>query len=67
MNILKEYPNTFFIGEDWLNSEERLDNQEWDSVMNYPFRFALIRYLKEDELDEGWISDRLTSLYVRYS
>ncbi len=66
MHLTKKHPHAFFIGEDWLNSHERLDAQEWDSTMNYPFRFALLRYFNEDNLNEDWISDRLTSLYLRY-
>ena len=66
-DLLKKHPDAFFIGEDWLTSEKRLDNYQWDSLMNYPFRYALGRYIKEDNKDSKWISERLSSLYVRYN
>lgn len=59
-------PAVVLIGEDWLNSESRLSSGEWDSVMNYPFRLALI---EEKEGDKGavWLAERLNGLLMRYS
>lgn len=65
--LLKKHPESYFIGEDWMNSEHRLGNYQWDSVMNYPFRFNVMRYFEDDKKDSKWISDRLNALYVRYT
>lgn len=64
--LLEKYPEQFFIGEDWLNSEKRLDKSQWDSIMNYPFRFALMQYFEDDNYDSKWIADRLSGVFVRY-
>lgn len=64
--LLSKYPDSYFIGEDWMNSYKRLDNYQWDSVMNYPFRFSLLKYFDDDKKDSKWIGDRLNALYVRY-
>ncbi len=65
--LLKKHSNCFFIGEDWLTSEKRLGNYQWDSLMNYPFRYAMMKYFQDDSKDAKWISNRLSSLYTRYS
>jgi glycosidase len=57
-------PACVLIGEDWLNSESRL-GPEWDSVMNYPFRLALLRF-REEGHDATWLADRLNGLLMRY-
>lgn len=65
-NLLLLNKDIFFIGEDWLNTVARLDNSQWDSVMNYPFRYALLKYLTNDDVSNEWFSNRLNSLFVRY-
>ena len=65
-NLLSINKDIFFIGEDWLNTVSRLDNSQWDSVMNYPFRYALLKYLTNNEVSNEWFSNRLNSLFVRY-
>lgn len=54
------------IGEDWLNSESRLSSSEWDSVMNYPFRYSLQRFYCEPGHDASWLADELNGLLMRY-
>ena len=64
---LKEInPNIIFIGEYWLNSESFLSSHEWDSVMNYPFRLVLTRFLNEEK-DVKYLKEELTKLYLRYA
>ena len=65
--LLEKHPDSFFIGEDWLTSERRLGNYQWDSLMNYPFLYAMQKYMKNDAKDSKWISNRLSALYVRYT
>lgn len=34
-------PDALIIGEIWHHAEDFLDGEEWDTVMNYPFYFAM--------------------------
>ena len=34
-------PDALIIGEVWHHAEDFLDGEEWDTVMNYPFCFAI--------------------------
>lgn len=41
-NAMKEVnPEALIIGEVWHHAEDFLDGEEWDTVMNYPFCFAI--------------------------
>lgn len=62
---LKVNPTCLLIGEDWLNSESYLGGDEWDSVMNYPVRTALMRY-KEEGFSVTRLAERLDGLLMRY-
>jgi cyclomaltodextrinase / maltogenic alpha-amylase / neopullulanase len=64
--LIKISPSVILIGEDWLNSESHLSKGEWDSVMNYPFRLALMEE-KEGEKGASWLADRLNGLLMRYT
>ena len=64
--LVKKYPDCFLIGEDWMNTEKRLDKGQWDSVMNYPLRFGLMQYFGDETRGAEWITERLAGLYVRY-
>lgn len=63
--LMEVNPDIIFYGEQWLNSESRLDNSEWDSVMNYPVRLVLIRYFNENKTNK-YLSDNLNRLLMRY-
>lgn len=63
--LLQVDPEIIIYGEQWLNSESRLDNSEWDSVMNYPFRQAVMTYFKENK-DNDYLSDNLNRILMRY-
>ncbi len=64
--LKKINPNIILIGEYWLNSEAFLSSHEWDSVMNYPFRLVLTRFLNEKK-DVKYLKEELTKLYLRYA
>lgn len=53
------------IGEDWVDCGSRLEGDEWDSVMNYPFRLALERFFVLGKSTD-WLSDELNGLLMRY-
>ena len=48
--IKEEYPNTLIIGEVWHYADDFLDGDEWDTVMNYDFYFAVKRLLAEEAI-----------------
>ncbi|MGB8648903.1 MAG: glycoside hydrolase family 13 protein, partial [Anaerolineae bacterium] len=39
------YPNSLMLGEEWGNASAWLLGNEWDSVMNYRFRSAMLSWL----------------------
>ncbi len=59
-------PDVFLIGEHWQNAESFLGNDQWDSVMNYPVRYACQRFLAEDRYDAAAFCDYLNGVLVRY-
>jgi hypothetical protein len=48
--IKEEYPDTLIIGEVWHYADDFLDGDEWDTVMNYDFLFAVKGLLSENRL-----------------
>lgn len=59
-------PAVFIIGEDWQNCEAFLGPDQWDSVMNYPFRYACQRFFATGRYSPRAFSDYLNSVLVRY-
>lgn len=59
-------PDVFLIGEDWQNSESFLGNDQWDSVMNYPFLYACQRYLAQNRYDGAQFCGFLNGVLMRY-
>ncbi len=59
-------PEVFIIGEDWQNSESFLGNDQWDSVMNYPFLYACKRFLADEWYDAKGFCDYLNMVLMRY-
>lgn len=59
-------PDVFIIGEDWQNSESFLGNDQWDSVMNYAFKYACERYLVEQRYDAEAFCNYLNAALMRY-
>ncbi len=59
-------PQVFVIGEDWQNSESFLGNDQWDSVMNYPFRYACTRFLVDDRYNAEDFCNYLNGVLMRY-
>ena len=43
-------PQLLIIGEIWHHAEDFLDGEEWDTVMNYPFYFAVDRLAAKGEI-----------------
>lgn len=64
LKLLKK--DIFIIGEDWQNSESFLGNDQWDSVMNYPFLYACQRYYAYNRYDNQQFVNYLNNRLVRY-
>ena len=64
--MLAVNPDVFIIGEDWQNSESFLGNDQWDSIMNYAFKYACGRYFVENRYDAKAFCDYLNSALMRY-
>ncbi len=59
-------PDVFIIGEDWQNSESFLGNDQWDSVMNYAFKYACERFFVEQRYDAKAFCNYLNAALMRY-
>lgn len=64
--MLAVNPDVFLIGEDWQNSESFLGNDQWDSVMNYPFLYACQRYFAYGRYDAERFCNYLNNALMRY-
>ena len=63
-HVKAERPNEWIIGEVWGDGSPWLKGDEWDSVMNYPFRDASLRFFGNPE---GKPSDFMARLMANYS
>jgi len=43
-------PDALIIGEVWHHAEDFLDGEEWDTVMNYPFCFAVENLIANESI-----------------
>lgn len=43
-------PEALIIGEIWHHAEDFLDGEEWDTVMNYPFCFAIENLVAKESI-----------------
>jgi len=58
-------PNTWIVGEFWGNASQWLQGNAWDSVMNYPFMFAVWKFVGTD--GDGNASELANSLMSNYN
>ena len=58
-------PEVLVIGENWYNSESYLGNNQFDSVMNYPFLGVVSGYVNGNN-DEIETAELLDGLLMRY-
>lgn len=65
---VKEHdPDTWIVGEVWGDGSKWLSGDQWDSVMDYPFRDACLRFFAEGKTTPTEFMDRLMSLYGGYA
>lgn len=59
-------PNAYLVGEIWGDGTPWLQGDEFDAVMNYPFREALIRFLIQEATPGDAFAQELHRLFTRY-
>lgn len=59
-------PDIWIVGEFWGNASQWLQGDQWDSVMNYQFRDACLRFVAEGKTKPSQFADRLMSVYAAY-
>ncbi len=60
-------PNLWIVGEVWGDGSPWLKGDEWDSVMNYQFRDACVRFFAEEKTTPTQFLNRLTTLNASYA
>lgn len=65
--LRKINPTLLLIGEDWLPSENYLEGQQFDGVMNYQFRKIVLDLLVNKNIDSAKAKDLFIDLLERYS
>lgn len=63
--IKAEFPDALIIGEVWHYAEDFLRGEEWDTVMNYPFRQNILRLLVKEEIKVSQFAQSLNFLKGR--
>lgn len=48
--IKQTNPEALIIGEIWHHAEDFLDGEEWDTLMNYPFCFAVENFVANESI-----------------
>lgn len=60
-------PDAFILGEVWHNAERWLGGDQFDSVMNYPWREAVTDFFAQGKSDAGSFDAALAHLRMAYS
>jgi cyclomaltodextrinase len=64
--VRKADPNAFLVGEIWGNASDWLQGDQFDSVMNYRWRGAVLDFFALDKLSPGKFDARLSRLRETY-
>ncbi|MDI6600633.1 MAG: glycoside hydrolase family 13 protein [Thermoanaerobacteraceae bacterium] len=59
-------PDAFIMGEIWHDSMEWLRGDQFDSVMDYPWREAVLDFFARGEIDAVGFDERLAGLRMSY-
>ncbi len=60
-------PNLWIVGEVWGDGSPWLQGDQWDSVMNYQFRDACLRFFAEEKTTPTQFMNRLIALDRSYA
>lgn len=58
--------DAFIVGEVWDGGESYLKGDQYDSVMNYPYMYALINYFAKKKITIEEFDNSINNLFVRY-
>ena len=61
------HPDTWIVGEVWGDGTPWLGGDQWDSVMDYPFRDACLRFFAQGTMKPTEFTGSLMTLYSRYA
>lgn len=64
--IKNENPDLWILGEIWTDGTPWLDGEQFDSVMNYPFRGIALQFLAEQKMTPSQAGQALMGLYHRH-
>lgn len=64
--VKKVKPQAAIIGEVWHCAPDFLEGDQWDSVMNYPFYFAVKKYVALEEISTEEFWNQMGFLRGRY-
>jgi len=59
-------PEAWIVGEIWGDGSPWLQGDQFDSVMNYPFRDAVVRFVAEGSLKPSEFMQRLELIVAKY-
>lgn len=59
-------PDIYIVGEIWHDAAEWLQGDQFDGVMNYPLRDALVAFFVHRTLDGAGLAERLEAQACRY-
>lgn len=59
-------PDAFIVGEAWDGAESYLNGDQYDSVMNYPYMYALISYFAKKSFTINEFDSFINNLFIRY-
>lgn len=64
--VKKTNPQAWIVGEIWGNGSPWLQGDQFDSVMNYPFRDAVVRFVAEGSIKPSEFIHRLEVIQAMY-
>ncbi|HEY0865917.1 MAG TPA: alpha-amylase family glycosyl hydrolase, partial [Fimbriimonas sp.] len=65
--VVKQDPDKWILGEIWDDGSEWLKGDQFDSVMNYPFRTACLKFIAEGSESPSQFAGRLSEVSARYA
>lgn len=65
-HIKSQNPDTWILGENWSDSSQWLQGDQWDSAMNYPFRGAVLEHIAYGKSNAQEFLDQLMDAYLLY-